>query len=82
MKIALIDDARKWWRMFSIQAMMLAGAVQSAWAAFGDDLKSNVPHWLVTTLTLGLLAAGIGGRMVKQASPPCPPKPDVTTPSV
>lgn len=75
MKIQLIDDARKWWRMFSVQAMLWAGAVQGAWAAFGDDLKASVPHWMVTALTLFLLSAGIGGRMVKQAAPPCPPKP-------
>lgn len=69
----LVDDARKAWRWFSVQAMFWAGAVQGAWAAFGDDLKQNVPHWLVTTLTLGLLAAGIGGRLVKQ---PAKDKPD------
>ncbi|MGH6829068.1 MAG: hypothetical protein ACREFW_09185 [Rhizomicrobium sp.] len=62
----LVDDIAHGWRWFSVQAMALAVAVQGAWAAFGDDLKQNVPHWLVTAITLGLLAAGIGGRMVKQ----------------
>lgn len=72
MKLELIEDAgKRWWRLLSVQAMVLAGAVQSTWAAFGDDLKANVPHWLVTGLTLGLLAAGVGGRLVKQN----PPKP-------
>jgi hypothetical protein len=66
MKFEIIEDARRAWRWFSVQAMALAVAVQGAWAAFGDDLKQNVPHWLVTTITLGLLAAGIGGRLVKQ----------------
>ena len=74
MKIELIDDARKWWKMFSVQAMVLAGAVQAAWAGFEDDLKQQVPHWLVTSITLGLLAAGVSGRLVKQPSEPCPPK--------
>jgi hypothetical protein len=68
MKFEMVDEARKAWRWFSVQAMVLAGAVQGAWAAFGDDLKQNVPHWLVTTITLGLLAAGVGGRLVKQPS--------------
>ena len=62
----LVDDFRHAWKWFSIQAMALAVALQGAWAAFGDDLKQNVPHWLVTAITLGLLAAGIGGRMVSQ----------------
>jgi hypothetical protein len=67
MKFELVDDARRFWKWASVQAMVLAGAVQGAWAAFGDDLKQNVPHWLVTAITLGLLAAGIGGRLIKQA---------------
>ena len=46
--------------------MVLAGAVQGTWAALSDDLKQHVPHGLVTALTLCLLAAGIGGRLVKQ----------------
>ena len=62
----LVEDVRHFWKWFSVQAMILAGAVQGAWAAFSDDLKQNVPHWLVTALTLCLLAAGIGGRLVKQ----------------
>lgn len=64
----LVDDAAKAWKWISVQAMLWAGAIQGAWAAFGDDMKQNVPHWLVTTLTLGLLAIGIGGRLVKQPS--------------
>lgn len=74
MKLELIDDAKRWWRLFSVQAMVLAGAVQGAWAAFGDDLKQNIPHWLVTTITLGLLAAGVGGRLTKQPPPASPSK--------
>ena len=66
MKIELVDDASRFWKWASVRAMLLAGAVQGAWAAFGDDLKQNVPHWLVTAITLGLLAAGIAGRLVKQ----------------
>lgn len=64
-----IDEWHRAWRWFSVQAMALAVAVQGAWAAFGDDLKQNVPHWLVTTITLCLLAAGIGGRLVRQSPP-------------
>ena len=72
MKLELIDDVgRRWWRLLSVQAMALAGAVQGTWAVFADDLKQNIPHWLVTTITLGLLMAGIGGRLIKQD----PPKP-------
>jgi hypothetical protein len=68
MRIELVDDARKFWKWASVRAMLLAAAVQGAWAAFEDDLKQNVPHWLVTAITLGLLAAGIAGRVVKQGA--------------
>ena len=62
----LVDDVRHFWKWFSVQAMALAVAVQGAWTAFSDDLKQNVPHWLVTALSLMLLAAGIAGRLIKQ----------------
>lgn len=69
MNLQLVDDAKKAWKWLSVQMMLLAGAVQGTWAVFSDDLKQNVPHWVITTLTLGLLAAGVGGRMVKQGKP-------------
>lgn len=73
-KIELIEDAGRWWRMFSVQAMMLSAAVQGAWSAFSADLKTYIPHGVVSAISIGLLAVGVGGRMVKQPAPPCPPK--------
>jgi hypothetical protein len=67
MRIELIDDVRSAWRMFSVQAMSAALAVQGAWAALSDDLKTSIPHWVVTGLTLALLVTGIGGRLVRQS---------------
>ena len=65
----LIDDAKRAWRLFSVQAMSVAAAVQLTWATISDDLKQGIPHWIPTTLTVTLLFLGIGGRLVKQ-----PPK--------
>lgn len=62
----IVDDAKHWWKWFSVQAMFLAGIVQAAWASISDDLKATIPHWLPATLTIVLLALGIGGRIVKQ----------------
>jgi hypothetical protein len=62
----LIEEWRSALKMFSMQAMGAAFAVQGAWAALSDDLKSSIPHGMVTGLTLTLLAAGIGGRLVRQ----------------
>jgi hypothetical protein len=46
--------------------MALAAALQGAWAAVPDDMRARMPGWIVTAATIALLAAGIGGRLVKQ----------------
>ena len=62
----LVKNARRAWRWFSMQAMILAGALQGGWQALPGDLKSNVPDGLVTVLTMVILVAGIVGRLVDQ----------------
>lgn len=62
----LIDEAKKAWRMFSVQAMVLAGAIQTAWLALPADLTSQVPDKIRSGVTLSLLAFGVIGRLVKQ----------------
>ena len=65
-KPRLVPNWRKAWRMLSVQAMAVAGAIQAAWAVLPDDMKSTIPPTLVQWLTLGLLALGIAGRLVDQ----------------
>ena len=75
MKFELIENAAKrWWRLFSVQMMGLSIAIQGAWSAFGDDLKTYIPHAVASGLSVALLLLGIGGRVVKQNMPSCPPK--------
>ena len=62
----LIDNAGKSWRMVSMQAMVAAGAVQLAWESLPPSLLASVPPEIVRYVTLGLLALGIVGRLVKQ----------------
>ncbi len=62
----LVDNAKDAWKWFSMQAMTLAGALQGAWIAVPGDLKDNVPANMVHIITLGLVVAGIVGRLVKQ----------------
>jgi hypothetical protein len=62
----LIPNWRQAWRMFSVHAMTLAGAMQAAWVAMPPDLKSRVPDGLVDGLTVAILALGIVGRLVDQ----------------
>lgn len=62
----LIDNVNKAWRMLSVQAMVAAGAVQLAWESLPPSLLASVPPDVVKYVTLGLLALGIVGRLVKQ----------------
>ncbi len=64
----LIENASKWWRMFSIQAMTLAGAIQMAWLALPEDLKSSIPSDMIQWVTFTLLILGAAGRLIKQDS--------------
>lgn len=63
----LVDDVKHAWKWISVQAMTASAAVQAAWVSFPDDLKQHFPAWIVTTLSIGLLVVGVGGRMIKQA---------------
>ena len=62
----LIENWRSAWRMVSVQAMTFAGAVQGAWVCLPDDMRASVDPRMLHGVTLGLLAIGIIGRLVKQ----------------
>lgn len=53
-------------RMFSVQAMALAAAIQGTWPLVPEDLKSSLPPTLVHWVSVALLVAGIAGRLVDQ----------------
>lgn len=62
----LIPNWRKAYRMLSVQAMAVVAAIQGCWAAFPEDLKTNLPTTLVHWVSLALLVLGIGGRLMDQ----------------
>lgn len=62
----LIDNATKAWRMFSVQAMSLALVVQAVWVELPADLRDSLDSATVRYITIGLLVAGVLGRLVKQ----------------
>ena len=64
--IKFIPNVKQAWRMFSVQAMTLATAIQGAWLGAPEDLKASVPQAWVTYLTIALLACGVVGRLVHQ----------------
>ena len=62
----LIENASKAWRMFSVQAMSLALVVQMVWVELPADLRDSLDSATVRYITIGLLVAGVLGRLVKQ----------------
>lgn len=62
----LVDEAEKWWRMFSIQAMVLAGAIQGAWVFIPPEMQATIPQSWLRAATIALLVLGVVGRLVDQ----------------
>jgi hypothetical protein len=62
----LVDDWRECWRWISMQAMAIALALQGAWMAVPEDLRANLPSWLITAVTIVLLVLGMIGRLLTQ----------------
>ncbi len=49
-----------------MQAMAIALALQGAWMAVPEDLRANLPSWLITAVTIVLLVLGMIGRLLTQ----------------
>lgn len=61
-----IPDWKQALKMFSVQAILLSGAVLWAWEAVPPDLKQLLPARLGTCLVSSVLLLGILGRLVDQ----------------
>ena len=68
--MTLVEDAKRAWRWFSVQAMVVAGVIQGAWIIIPDDLRASLPHGLVSGITIALLMLGVAGRLVAQPGKP------------
>ena len=62
----LIPEAKKWWRMFSVQAMLAAGAIQGAYIALPADMQAFIPDNWMRILTFAVLGLGAVGRLIEQ----------------
>lgn len=65
-KPTLIPQWRRAWRMFSVQAMSLAAAIQGTWTLLPEDMRASLPPALVHWASVALLLAGIVGRLIDQ----------------
>lgn len=64
----LVPEWKRCLRMFSVQAMILAGAVQGAWASLPDEMKATVSDDWLRYGTIALMVLGVIGRLVVQSS--------------
>lgn len=62
----LIPQWKRCLRMFSVQAMVLAGAIQGAWVALPAEMKAAVSDDWMRYITITLMVAGVVGRLVVQ----------------
>ena len=62
----LIENAKNWYKMFSIQAQLAAGSILGSWSLIPEDLKQNLPQNVVIGVAVGLLVLGVIGRLIKQ----------------
>jgi hypothetical protein len=68
----LVENAKSAWKWFSVQAMVLATAIQGAWTMLDSDMRVLIPYsdTVVPTITGALLVFGIIGRLVDQTPKP------------
>lgn len=62
----LIPEWRKCWRMFSQQAFVAAGSLQTTWLVLDKDQRDSLPGELITWFTLTIIVLGFIGRLVPQ----------------
>lgn len=64
--MALVPNARRSWRWYSMQAGALQVALAGAWLAVPDDLRAAVPSEWLAAGALMLAFLGMLGRLVDQ----------------
>lgn len=62
----LVDNAKNWYKMFSVQAQLAAGSILGSWSLIPEDLKQNLPQNIVIGVAIALLVFGVIGRLIKQ----------------
>lgn len=64
----LVDNAKNWYKMFSIQAQIVAGGILGSWSVIPESLKESIPQNVVIGVAVLLLVLGVIGRLIKQDS--------------
>ena len=61
-----VENWRKSWKWFSVQAMTIAASVQGTWMPLPEEMKSSIPQSWISYVTIALMVLGVIGRLVKQ----------------
>jgi uncharacterized membrane protein (UPF0136 family) len=64
----LVDNAKSWYKMFSVQANALNISFLATWGMLPEKFQSAIPISVVFGIAAGLLVLGTIGRLVKQDS--------------
>lgn len=66
----LVEDARRAWRWFSVQALAILALIPVIWAELPPESQALLPEaWRPWALTL-VAVAGIAGRLIRQRPDP------------
>lgn len=64
----LVDNAKQWYKMFSIQANSLNLAFLGTWGLLPEKFQDVLPVPVVLGIAVSLLLLGTVGRLIKQDS--------------
>ena len=73
----LVDDVKDAWRWFSVQFPAINLAFLGTWSALPERFQASIPQGAILATAAVLVLLGLGGRLIKQDSPPvdaAPPK--------
>ena len=62
----MVDDARRAWRWFSVQALAVLALVPLIWAEVPPEVQAFIPAGWHPWILAGVAVAGILGRLVDQ----------------
>lgn len=62
----IIKNWQKGWKLFSVQALAVAGAIPVIWSQLPDDVKAMIPASWMGGITAVVAVCGIVARLVKQ----------------
>ncbi|MBY6255731.1 MULTISPECIES: hypothetical protein [Enterobacteriaceae] len=62
----VIENWKQSWKLFSVQALAVAGTIPVIWSQLPDDVKAMIPASWMGAITAVVAVCGIVGRLVKQ----------------